>query len=93
MRVKGDDPGDGDNILVNPEGEYCADKANNENFLFSKECNQGSVNALEMTAWELQYYQMSLDDRLMLELQSIGVLPLQWVSTCSLAIDFELLSL
>jgi hypothetical protein len=75
---KGDDPGEGDNILANPEGEYCADRAKNE-LPSSKDYHQGTGKASELAAWEMQYHQMSLDDRLSLELQSIGLLPQQLV--------------
>jgi hypothetical protein len=74
---KDDDPGEGDNILANRSGECCGDRTSDGVFPSCKHSHKGPGKACEMTDWELQCHQMSLDDRLAQELHSIGLLPQQ----------------
>ncbi len=77
---KDDDPGEGDNILANRSGECCGDRTSDGVFPSCKHSHKGPGKASEMTDWELQCHQMTLDDRLTQELHSIGLLPQQLVS-------------
>jgi hypothetical protein len=43
----------------------------------------------DLSDWEVQYQQMSLDERLMLELQSIGLLPFETVGSLLLFITLN----
>lgn len=79
---KGDDI-EGDDIMAIVDGDY-GERSDydirDELVSSSGDDLRGRGTGTELTAWELQYQRMSIDDRLCVELQSIGLLPEQAVS-------------